>query len=77
MINNFKIDKFNIGKKRKAFIIAEIGVNHNGSFKIAKQLIDNAKKSKCDAIKFQSFLPTSRVSKKVKTDMKSIRSHQH
>ena len=55
MINNFKIDKFNIGKKRKAFIIAEIGVNHNGSFKLAKKLIKEAKKAGADCVKFQTF----------------------
>ena len=35
------------------FIIAEIGINHNGSVNIAKQLIDIAKESGCDAVKFQ------------------------
>ena len=35
------------------FIIAEIGINHNGSIKIAKQLIDIAVESGCDAVKFQ------------------------
>jgi len=35
------------------FIIAEIGINHNGSIDITKQLIDNAKKAGCDAVKFQ------------------------
>ncbi|MBU2547609.1 MAG: N-acetylneuraminate synthase family protein [Proteobacteria bacterium] len=35
------------------FIIAEIGINHNGSLEIAKQLIDMAKESGCDAVKFQ------------------------
>jgi N-acetylneuraminate synthase len=35
------------------FIIAEIGINHNGDVKIAKQLIDMAKKAGCDAVKFQ------------------------
>ncbi|MBU1694415.1 MAG: N-acetylneuraminate synthase family protein [Verrucomicrobia bacterium] len=35
------------------FIIAEIGINHNGDVKIAKQLIDVAKDCGCDAIKFQ------------------------
>jgi N-acetylneuraminate synthase len=35
------------------FIIAEIGINHNGSLDIAKQLIDGAKMAGCDAIKFQ------------------------
>jgi N-acetylneuraminate synthase len=35
------------------FIIAEIGINHNGDMKIAKQLIDMAVESGCDAVKFQ------------------------
>lgn len=37
----------------KIFIIAEIGINHNGDIKIAKQLIDMAKECGCDAVKFQ------------------------
>ena len=39
----------------KVFIIAEAGVNHNGSIKIAKKLIDSAAEAKADAIKFQTF----------------------
>ena len=35
------------------FIIAEIGINHNGQLDIAKQLIDVAKEAGCDAVKFQ------------------------
>ena len=35
------------------FVTAEIGINHNGDLKIAKQLIDLAKKCDCDAVKFQ------------------------
>ena len=35
------------------FIIAEIGINHNGDMKLCKQLIDIAKDSGCDAVKFQ------------------------
>lgn len=35
------------------FIIAEIGINHNGDIDIAKQLIDVAKEAGCDAVKFQ------------------------
>lgn len=38
---------------KKCFIIAEIGINHNGSLDIAKKLIDIAKESGCDAVKFQ------------------------
>jgi len=35
------------------FIIAEIGINHNGSIEIAKKLIEMAKECGCDAVKFQ------------------------
>ena len=35
------------------FIIAEIGINHNGDMKICKQLIDLATEAGCDAVKFQ------------------------
>ena len=37
------------------FIIAEAGVNHNGSISIAKRLIDIAAKAGADAVKFQMF----------------------
>ena len=37
----------------KTFIIAEIGINHNGDLDIAKKLIDEAVKAGCDAVKFQ------------------------
>jgi N-acetylneuraminate synthase len=40
-------------KIRKPFLIAEIGINHNGSVDITKKLIDKAKKSNFDAVKFQ------------------------
>ena len=35
------------------FIIAEVGINHNGDIEIAKQLIDGAVQAGCDAVKFQ------------------------
>ena len=38
---------------KNCFIIAEIGINHNGSLEIAKKLIDVAKDAGCDAVKFQ------------------------
>ena len=37
----------------KPFVIAEIGINHNGDIVIAKKLIDVAKNAGCDAVKFQ------------------------
>ncbi len=41
--------------KHKIFIIAEAGVNHNGSIQTAKKMIDAAIKTGADAIKFQTF----------------------
>lgn len=38
---------------RHVFIIAEIGINHNGDIEIAKRLIDMAAEAGCDAVKFQ------------------------
>jgi len=38
---------------KKIFIIAEIGINHNGDLNICKELIDVAKESGCDAVKLQ------------------------
>ena len=42
-------------KNNKTYIIAEIGVNHNGNLQKAKKLILAAKRSNADAVKFQSF----------------------
>lgn len=47
----------------KIFIIAEAGVNHNGSLKIAKRMVDVAASAGADAIKFQTFHAESLVSK--------------
>ena len=47
----------------KVYIIAEAGVNHNGSILFAKQLIDEAVKAGVDAVKFQSFVAESGISK--------------
>ena len=41
----------------KTYIIAEIGINHNGSLDVAKRLIDIAALSGCDAVKFQKRNP--------------------
>ncbi len=46
--------KFN---NKKPYLIAEIGVNHNGSIGIAKKLIKHAKINNFNAVKFQTYLP--------------------
>lgn len=45
------------------FIIAEAGVNHNGSIELAKRLIDTASQAGADAVKFQTFKADNLVSK--------------
>ena len=50
----------------KTFIIAEAGVNHNGSVVFAKKLIDRAIDAKCDAVKFQTFITELSISKTAK-----------
>jgi len=45
------------------FIIAEAGVNHNGSIELAKRLIDVASEAGADAVKFQTFKAENLVSK--------------
>lgn len=47
----------------KVLIIAEAGVNHNGNFKLAKELIDKAKEAGADIVKFQTVKLSSLVSK--------------
>ena len=49
------LDKFK--KLKKPLIIAEIGNNHEGSFDNALKLIDAAKKTGVDAVKFQTYIP--------------------
>ena len=47
----------------KVFIIAEAGVNHNGSLELAKKLVDAAADAGADAVKFQTFKANNLVSK--------------
>ena len=50
----------------KTYIIAEAGVNHNGSFEMAKQLVDVAKEAGADAVKFQTFKAENLVTRDAK-----------
>ena len=44
-------------------IIAEAGVNHNGSMILAKQMVKKAKQAGADYVKFQTFVPEKLVSR--------------
>lgn len=52
-MNSITIGKRNVGEGYPCYIIAEIGINHNGDVNIAKKLIDMAAFAGCDAVKFQ------------------------
>ena len=55
-----------IGRDYPPLVIAEIGINHNGSLDFAKQLIDVAKSAGCDAVKFQKRTISKVYSKNLK-----------
>lgn len=48
-----KLDSFTISEEESSFIIAEIGINHNGNLEIAKQLVDEAVLAGANCAKFQ------------------------
>lgn len=64
-----KIGRKVCGDDHPAFIIAEIGINHNGDLAIAKKLIDVAVIAECDAVKFQKRTPELCVP----ADMKNVK----
>jgi sialic acid synthase SpsE len=57
MTNNVAVGNKTIGVGEPVYVIAEIGINHNGDIEIAKQLMDVAVETGCDAVKFQKRTP--------------------
>lgn len=57
MAREIKFGKRMIGDGHPAYIIAEIGINHNGDLEIAKKIIDAAVHAGADAVKFQKRTP--------------------
>lgn len=57
MVKEVLIGDRPVGDGHPVYIIAEIGVNHNGDLDVAKKLIDAAMLAGCDAVKFQKRTP--------------------
>lgn len=62
-MRNIRIGNKIVGSDHPSFVIAEAGVNHNGSLKLAKELINAAKEAGADAVKFQTFKTENLVTK--------------
>ena len=66
-----KLKNFNL--KKKVFIIAEVGNNHEGNFAVAKKLVYQAAKAGVNAVKFQIFKTENFVRKKDKKRFKQLK----
>jgi len=59
----FKIGSRQIDSGKSVYIIAEVGINHNGDLDIAKEMIKKASECGANAVKFQTFFPDELFSK--------------
>jgi len=69
-MNKVQISNYIIGDNEPIFVVAEIGLNHNGDIKIAKKLIDMAVKAGCQAVKYQKRTPDICVPENQKNKMR-------
>ncbi|MFH1245234.1 MAG: N-acetylneuraminate synthase family protein [Candidatus Omnitrophota bacterium] len=63
MIGKIKIGEGWVGTGQPVFIIAEAGINHNGEYQKAQDMVDAAAECGADAIKFQTHLPAQEMLK--------------
>ena len=61
-----KIGKRNIGPEYDPLVIAEIGINHNGSLQVAKEMVDAAYEAGAEIIKHQTHVVEDEMSKEAK-----------
>jgi N-acetylneuraminate synthase len=67
MSESVEIGGIKVGKGQPAYVIGEIGINHNGSLDVCKKLIDVAAAAGCNAVKFQKRTPELCVPEKQKS----------
>ena len=70
MPREVKIGNRLVGDNHSVYIVAEIGINHNGDINIAKRLIDAAVHAGCDAVKFQKRTPEKCVPQEQRQQMR-------
>jgi len=70
MNREIKIGNKTVGDGHPTYVVAEIGINHNGNLDIAKELILAAKDADVDAVKFQKRTPEVCVPKEQQTQMR-------
>ncbi len=56
MAQDFQIETRWVGENHPPLVLAEIGINHEGSFEKAVQMVDDAYKAGCECVKFQSHV---------------------
>ena len=56
MAKEFKIANRWVGENHPPLVLAEIGINHEGSYEKAIQMVDDAYKAGCECVKFQSHV---------------------
>ena len=67
------MNNLNFNKLNKTFIVAEIGVNHEGDVNCAKRMIDLAAKSGVDAVKFQTLQLKTMYQENTMKDLKELK----
>jgi len=65
-LNFIKISNRKIGKNFRPLVIFELGINHNGSLKLAKKIVDDAIKAGAEVIKHQTHIPEDEMSLEAK-----------
>ena len=65
-LNFIKIGSRRIGPNFRPLVIFELGINHNGSLKLAKKIVDDAIKAGAEIIKHQTHIPEDEMSLEAK-----------
>jgi N,N'-diacetyllegionaminate synthase len=67
-IKNFEFCGKHLGRGQPAFIVAEVGFNHNGDVELAKRMIESAAENGADAVKLQTFIAKEMISNSLMAD---------